>query len=74
MKTIGPSVREIRVNIDRAYRVVYVVSIGDKVHVLHVFVKKSRRTAKKDLDLAQKRFKEICHEHKSRNVIQQRFP
>ncbi|MEI9429898.1 type II toxin-antitoxin system RelE/ParE family toxin [Mesorhizobium sp. Cs1299R1N3] len=60
MTTVGPGVREIRVrDDDGAFRVLYVASIGDAVYVLHAFQKKTQQTAKRDLDLAASRFKQI---------------
>ncbi len=58
MTTIGAGVREIRVR-DRsgAFRVIYVAAVGDAVHVLHAFQKKTQRTAQRDLDLAVARLK-----------------
>ena len=59
MPSIGPGCSEIRVRVDRgAYRVVYVASIGDAVYVLHCFQKKTRNTAKADVDLAKQRYKQ----------------
>lgn len=60
MTTVGPGVREIRVRDDAgAFRVLYVASIGDAIYVLHAFQKKTQQTAKRDLDLAVSRFKQI---------------
>lgn len=58
MATIGPGCREIRVRTARdAYRVFYVVTVGDAVYVLHCFQKKTRQTAKSDIDLGKQRYK-----------------
>lgn len=60
MTTIGPGVREIRIRDEAgAFRVLYVASIGDAVYVLHAFQKKTQQTAKRDLDLAASRLKQI---------------
>ncbi|WP_214473927.1 type II toxin-antitoxin system RelE/ParE family toxin [Mesorhizobium sp. dw_380] len=60
MTTVGPGVREIRVRDDAgAFRVLYVASIGDAIYVLHAFQKKTQQTAKRDLDLAASRFRQI---------------
>lgn len=60
MLSIGKGVREIRVwEQDGTYRVIYVVQSRKAVFVLHVFVKKSQATAKRDIELARRRFKEI---------------
>ena len=60
MVGIGTSVREIRVRDESgAFRVIYVVSRQDAVYVLHAFQKKTEQTAKRDLDLAKSRLREI---------------
>lgn len=35
---------------------------GERVYILHAFVKKARKTPKKDLDLARARLKEVSHD------------
>jgi phage-related protein len=62
-KGLGSSVYEI---IDDfrgdAFRAVYVVNIGECVHVLHAFQKKSKtgiKTAKQDVDLVRQRLKMV---------------
>lgn len=53
MKSLGASVREIRIH-DRAgaFRVLYVAKLADAMYVLHAFQKKTRATPNRDLDLA----------------------
>ncbi len=60
MQMIGPGVRELRIR-DRAgaFRVIYLATLADRVVVLHAFQKKTQRTAKRDLELAAKRFGEL---------------
>ena len=59
MPSIGAGVRELRVR-ERAgaFRVIYVATFADAVYVLHAFQKKTRQTAKRDLDLAASRLRE----------------
>ena len=59
MASIGAGVREIRVR-ERAgaFRVIYVATFADAVCVLHAFQKKTRQTAKRDVDLAASRLRE----------------
>ena len=59
MPSIGAGVREIRVR-ERAgaFRVIYVASFANAVYVLHAFQKKTRQTARRDLDLAASRLRE----------------
>ncbi len=60
MKTIGAGVNEIRVReASGAYRVIYLATRPEAVYVLHCFQKRTEKTSKHDIDLAQKRFKAI---------------
>src|SRR5260370_41881819 len=53
MRTIGSGVREIRIrDAAGAFRVIYIATPADAVYVLHAFPKKSRPTARRDLDVA----------------------
>ena len=59
MSSIGVGVREIRVR-ERAgaFRVIYIATLVDAVYELHAFQKKTRQTAKRDLDLAASRLQQ----------------
>ena len=66
MTSIGKGVEEIRSWDDAGtYRVIYLARLVDAVYVLHAFQKKTQQTAKKDLDLAQKRYKELMKRYES---------
>ena len=60
MKAVGIGVREIRIR-DRsgAFRVIYLAVLPDRVVVLHAFQKKTQATAKRDIDLAARRLREL---------------
>jgi phage-related protein len=59
MPSIGKGVEEIRIRDDTGtYRVVYTARLADAVYVLHAFQKKTQATAKRDVELAIKRFTE----------------
>jgi phage-related protein len=60
MPDIGKGVEEIRVR-DRSgiYRVIYTARLADAIYVLHAFQKKTMQTAKKDIEIARKRFKKL---------------
>ncbi|MDD5470493.1 MAG: type II toxin-antitoxin system RelE/ParE family toxin [Sideroxydans sp.] len=63
MPTIGQGVREIRIrDAAGAFRVVYVAKFTDAVYVLHCFQKKTQKTSKPDLDLAESRFRDLLKE------------
>lgn len=58
MASVGSGVREIRIREDGgAFRVLCVTQVADAVVVLHAFKKKTQKTAKRDLDLADARLR-----------------
>jgi phage-related protein len=59
MLNVGKGVYEIRVHVLGEWRVLYVARHGDAVYVLHAFQKKSPKTAKPDIDLAIRRYKQM---------------
>lgn len=64
MPSVGLGVNEIRVRADGAFRVIYIAKFPEAVYVLHAFEKKSRKTAKQDVELARKRFRTLVQERK----------
>jgi phage-related protein len=66
--TVGSGCREIRVrDPSGTFRVFYVAVMGEVVYVLHRFQKKTQRTAKSDLDLGKRRFKEMIEKERKRD-------
>jgi phage-related protein len=60
MPSIGRSVREIRIRETvGTFRVIYLATFVDTIYVLHAFQKKTQRTAKRDLDLAAARLRDL---------------
>ena len=59
MLNVGKGAYEIRVHVLGEWRVLYVARHGDAVYVLHAFQKKSPKTAKPDIDLAIRRYKQM---------------
>ncbi len=60
MASIGSGVREVRIRDDMgAFRVIYIATLDDAVYVLHAFQKKTQQTAKRDLDLAASRLRQV---------------
>jgi phage-related protein len=63
MPTLGPGVREIRIrDASGAFRIIYVAKFADAVYVLHCFQKKTQKTSKPDVDLAESRYRELLKE------------
>ena len=60
MSVVGSGVREIRVRESSgAFRCIYLATRPEGIYILHCFQKKTLKTSKRDLDLAQRRFKSI---------------
>lgn len=63
MRTVGKGVKKIRIrDAAGAFRVIYVAKLADAVYVLHCFQKKTEKTSKADLDLAEKRYRDLLKE------------
>ena len=56
MSTGGAGVSELRVRVGGAFRLLYVAKFPEAVYVLHVFQKKSQRTARLDIELGRARY------------------
>lgn len=60
MKSIGRRVFELRqMDKDGWYRLIYLAKVGNTLHMLHGFVKKSAKTSPKDLSIAANRLKTV---------------
>jgi phage-related protein len=60
MPTIGSRVYELKEQDERAwYRVIYLAKIGNRIHVLHCFEKKSAKTSRNDRAVARTRLKRV---------------
>ena len=60
MPMVGTGASEIRVrDASGAFRVIYVAKFEAAIYVLHAFQKKTQKTAKSDINLAQVRYKMI---------------
>ena len=60
MPAIGKGVEEIRVSDSSgAYRVIYLAKHAESVYVLHASHKTTQATARKDLEIAKGRFRQL---------------
>ena len=64
MPSIGVGVSEIRVHADGAFRLIYLAKFPEAVYVLHAFRKKTRKTAKTDIELARRRLRALLAERR----------
>jgi len=57
MTSVGPGVREIRIQTELAHRVFYLATFEEAVYVLHAFEKKTRKTPAPEVTLARDRYR-----------------
>ncbi len=59
-KSVGVGVREVRISENKGiFRVMYVARFADAIYVLHAFQNKTRKTEKKDVDIAKARYARV---------------
>lgn len=66
MPSVGPGVCELRIRAAGAFRVFYVAKFADGLYVLHAFQKKTSQTARMDLELGEKRYRELLRRRATR--------
>lgn len=59
MTTVGVGVKEIRIHTGLDHRILYVARFAEGIYVLHAFEKRTRKTSKRDTDLARERFRAL---------------
>lgn len=65
MSAVGIGVIEVRVRVDGAFRVVCLATLPEAVYVLHAFRKRTAKTAKPDIDLARRRYRDLIAERRA---------
>lgn len=69
MSTVGAGVQEIRIwDESGAYRVLYVSKFEETVYLLHVFEKRSQKTAKGNIQLAKARYTDLLKWRKEEHL------
>jgi len=66
MPTVGHGVLEIRIHVSGEHRVLLVATLGAEIYVLHAFEKKSRTTARREIELARRRYRDLRREMEER--------
>lgn len=67
LESVGKGVWELKTADERTwYRVIYLTRVGDALYVLHAFEKSSRKTDRRDLEIAKSRLKAIRSQLKAR--------
>jgi phage-related protein len=66
MASVGAGVVELRIRTERAHRVFYVARFAEAIYVLHAFEKKTRQTARQDLETGRARLREVLRMRQGR--------
>jgi phage-related protein len=64
MKGVGHGAKEIRVHVNNEYRLIYVDKF-EVIYILHLFVKKTEKTLRRDIMLARSRYELLLKMRKS---------
>jgi len=65
MASVGKGVEELRIRDDNGiFRVIYLARLPQAVFVLHAFQKKSRATARQDIEIATDRYADLMRERR----------
>jgi phage-related protein len=59
MPTVGHGVLEIRIHVSGEHRILFVATLGPEIYVLHAFEKRSRKTTRRDIELARRRYRNL---------------
>ncbi len=66
MSSVGPGVMELRIHSQLEHRVFYLAKFAEAIFVIHAFQKKTRKTAKREIDVAKQRFAELIRQRSKR--------
>jgi phage-related protein len=67
--SIGAGVQEIRVHTGLEHRVFYVAKFEEAIYVIHAFEKKTRKTARYDLNQAKSRLSALLRRRQGRKEL-----
>jgi phage-related protein len=59
MHAVGSGVREIHIRVLGEWRIIFVAKFVDGIYVLHAFQKKTQKTSRRDIEIAQRRYKQL---------------
>jgi phage-related protein len=73
MSSIGAGVYELKESDERAwYRAIYLSKVGNTIYVLHCFEKESRKTGRRDIEVARQRLKRVKQRLQEQKVHEKR--
>jgi phage-related protein len=70
MSTVGTGVQEIRIHTGLEHRVLYVAKFTEGVYILHAFEKRTRKTPKREMELARDRFRALIEQRRLQKSVE----
>ena len=70
MSTVGAGVQEIRIHTGFEHRIIYVAKFIEGVYILHAFEKRTRKTPKREMDLARDRFRALIDQRRAQKSVE----
>ena len=68
MPSVGSGVQEIRIHTGLEHRVLFVAKFAEAIYILHAFEKRSRKTARSDIEIARHRLRLLLLERGRRKL------
>jgi phage-related protein len=65
MPIVGQGVQEIRIRTEDAYRIFYIAKFEEAIYILHVFQKKTQKTSQQDIQVGQRRYKDLIQQRQN---------
>jgi phage-related protein len=66
MPSVGSGVAELRIHTGLEHRIFYITKFSECIYVLHAFQKKTRKTPKREIELARYRLREVVRIRQAR--------
>jgi phage-related protein len=70
MSTVGAGIQEIRIHTGLEHRVLYVAKFTEGVYILHAFEKRTRKTPKREMELARDRFRALIEQRRLQKSVE----
>ncbi len=68
MPSVGSGVQELRIHTGLEHRVLFVAKFAEAIYILHAFEKRSRKTARSDIEIARHRLRLLLLERGRRKL------
>lgn len=67
MASVGAGVGEIRIHTSTEHRILFVAKFHEAIYILHIFERRSRKTARRDIELGRARLRAVIRSRGARD-------